>query len=85
MIWQETLNFLQNNWKYLFGFYIILSIGGYFFMRTYVRQCLVNRITPFNNSVVKMFFVSIVCGLVTTFVIIIGILLTIADFFKRNH
>lgn len=61
-----------------------MSFYGYYLMRKYVHECAVNNVIPFNNSVIKMAATSIICGFFTTLIIILGILMSIAEFFRKK-
>lgn len=81
----QCFSFLTDNVYYFLTFYIIVSFYGYTVMKRYVHECLINKVVPFNNNIIKMATVSVICGLFTTLVIIIGILMSIAEFFRKKN
>ena len=84
MNYDNVINFIRDNWLYIITFYLCVSAGGYYFMKNYIRDCFIRKVIPFGNSVFKMAVVSIVCGLFTTVVIILGIALTIVEILNKK-
>ena len=77
--------FIYNNFYYFLGYYIIMSFYGYHIMREYIKECHHNNVIPFNNSILKMTVASLICGFFTTLVIIVGIVMSIVDFFSKKY
>jgi hypothetical protein len=65
-------------------YYLIYSIGGLYFMSDYVRRCRLENCLPFNNSVLKGFFMLIFCGLFTKLILLFGIISTFFDLFRKK-
>lgn len=82
---KDSFHFIVQNISYFLTIYILISLYGYYIMKNYIQNCLKNKVIPFGNSVLKMVFVSIVCGLFTTLVIIIGLIMSIVDFFTKKN
>ena len=53
-------------------------------MITYVRNCKAANCPVFNNSILKGFFMLLVCGLFTKIVLFIGIISTFIDIFRKK-
>lgn len=65
-------------------YYLIYSMGGFYFMNKYIRSCKEYNVVPFNNSVIKGFFMLVVCGLFTQIILLYGIVASIFDLFHKK-
>lgn len=64
--------------------YLIYSLGGFYFMNSYIRGCKEYNSDPFNNSALKGFFMLVICGLFTQIILFYGIVSSIFDFFRKK-
>ena len=53
-------------------------------MNSYIRGCKEYNSVPFNNSVLKGFFMLVICGLFTQIILFYGIVSSIFDFFRKK-
>jgi uncharacterized sodium:solute symporter family permease YidK len=65
-------------------YYILYSISGLCFMIKYVRGCRECNAVPFNGSVLKGFFMLLICGLFTKIILLIGTISAFVDFFRKK-
>jgi len=67
--------------------YLLLSLYGLKCIRDYTMKCLQSGFVPFNNSVLKLFVFSIICGFFTTSILIFtiaeSIWYAVQDFWKK--
>jgi len=54
-------------------------------MKEYMRFCKESKLTPFNDSVTKMFFASFVCGYFTFNAVLLGIADGFVTFFEKTE
>lgn len=69
---------------YFIFYYLIYSIGGLYFMSDYIRKCRKADFPPFNNSLIKGFFMLIICGLFTQITLLLGLISTFFDLFRKK-
>jgi len=65
--------------------YILWSFYGLHKMKEYMRFCKESKLTPFNDSVTKMFFASFVCGYFTFNAVLLGIADGFVTFFEKTE
>lgn len=70
----------------IFGivYYFIYSVGGLYFMTKYIKECKVYNVVPFDNSIIKGFFMLIFCGFFTKLILLIGTLSTFVELFRKK-
>jgi hypothetical protein len=66
-------------------YYVLYSLGGLYFLGKYVADCQRNGVFPFNESVLKGFFMLIICGFFTQIVLLIGTISAFLDFFRKKN
>ena len=78
-------NITKEEWIW-FGviYYIIYSVIGFHFMYKYIVGCRECNVVPFNNSVIKGFFMLMVCGLFTQIVLLMGTISAFFEFFRKK-
>ena len=65
-------------------YYVLYSMGGLYFMSKYVRGCRECNAVPFNGSVLKGFFMLLVCGLFTKIILLIGTISAFLELFRKK-
>jgi hypothetical protein len=76
--------FTEDHIWYGIIYYFIYSIGGLYFMQRYICSCKDCNVIPFNSSVLKAFFMLVICGLFTQIIILYGVVAIIFDFFRKK-
>lgn len=68
-----------------FWLYFVYSVIGFIFLRDYTKKCYLVNTLPFNGSVLKFLIVSILCGGISTAILMISFFWALAEcFFKKD-